>query len=135
MAGYSGTPLSKKLGIKEQFRVMLLDLPADVNTELKSALANCHIAKGEPVDFAMIFVKTAAELKKQFPRFAKQLAATGMLWVSWPKKASGLATDLNENEVRRTGLEARLVDVKVCAINEIWSGLKFVIRVKDRSKS
>jgi len=86
MAGYSGTPLSKKLGIKEQFRVMLLDLPADVNTELKSALANCHIAKGEPVDFAMIFVKTAAELKKQFPRFAKQLAATGMLWVSWPKR-------------------------------------------------
>ncbi|MGB6678769.1 MAG: DUF3052 domain-containing protein [Terriglobales bacterium] len=135
MAGYSGTPLSKKLGIKEQFRFTLLDLPADVKTELQSALASCHIAKDEPVDFAMIFVKTANELKKQFPRFAKQLAPTGMLWVSWPKKASGMAADLNEHEVRRIGLEAGLVDVKVCAVSEIWSGLKFVIRVKDRSKS
>ncbi len=83
----------------------------------------------------MIFVKTANELKKQFPTIAKQLAPAGMLWVSWPKKASGLATDLHENEVRRIGLEAGLVDVKVCAVSEIWSGLKFVIRVKDRSKS
>ena len=135
MAGYSGTPLPKKLGIKEQFRVAMLDLPVDVKGELESELAGCQIAKDKPVDFAMIFVKTANELKKQFPRFAKQLAPAGMLWVSWPKKASGLATDLNENEVRRIGLEAGLVDVKVCAVNEIWSGLKFVIRVKDRSKS
>jgi hypothetical protein len=134
MAGYSGTPLAKKLGIKEQFRVALLDLPVDVKGELESALASCQIAK-EPVDFAMIFVKTANELKKQFPKFAKQLAPAGMLWVSWPKKASGLATDLNENEVRRIGLDAGLVDVKVCAVSETWSGLKFVIRVKDRSKS
>jgi len=131
MAGYSGTPLPKKLGIKEQFRVALLDLPVDV----KGELACCQIAKDKPVDFAMIFVKTANELKKQFPKFAKQLAPAGMLWVSWPKKASGLATDLNENEVRRIGLDAGLVDVKVCAVSEIWSGLKFVIRVKDRSKS
>jgi hypothetical protein len=131
MAGYSGTPLAKKLGIKEQFRVALLDLPVDV----KGELACCQIAKDKPVDFAMIFVKTANELKKQFPKFAKQLAPAGMLWVSWPKKASGLATDLNENEVRRIGLDAGLVDVKVCAVSEIWSGLKFVIRVKDRSKS
>jgi hypothetical protein len=135
MAGYSGTPLPKKLGIKEQFRVALLDLPVDVKGKLESALASCQIAEDQPVDFAIIFVKTANELKKQFPRFAKQLAPAGMLWVSWPKKASGLATDINENEVRRIGLEAGLVDVKVCAVNEIWSGLKFVIRVKDRSKS
>jgi hypothetical protein len=132
MAGYSGTPLAKKLGIKEEFRVALLDMPGDVKAELKSALASCHIVNDGPVDFAMIFLKTAGELKKQFPRFAKQLAPTGMLWVSWPKKTSGLATDLNENEVRRIGLEAGLVDVKVCAVSEIWSGLKFVIRVKDR---
>jgi hypothetical protein len=135
MPGYSGTPLAKKLGIKEQFRVVLLDLPNDVQTELKGALADCHIAKDEPVDLAMIFVKTANELKKRFPKIAKQLAPGGMLWVSWPKKASGLATDLHENEVRRIGLEAGLVDVKVCAVSDIWSGLKFVIRVKDRSKS
>jgi hypothetical protein len=132
MVGYSGTPLPKKLGIKEKFRIALLDMPAEVKGELKSALVSCDVAKDGPVDFAMIFVKTAAELKKQFPRFAKQLAPAGMLWVSWPKKASGVATDLDENEVRRIGLEVGLVDVKVCAVSEIWSGLKFVIRVKDR---
>jgi hypothetical protein len=134
MAGYSGTPLPKKLGIKDQFRVALLDLPGDVKAELKSTLAGCHSAKDGPLDFAMIFVKTAVELKEQFPRFAKQLAPAGMLWVSWPKKTSGLTSDLNENEVRRIGLEAGLVDVKVCAVSEIWSGLKFVIRLKDRVK-
>ena len=134
MAGYSGTPLPKKLGIKQQFRVAFLDLPGDVKAELKSALANCNVGKDGPLDFAMIFVKTADALKKQFPRFANQLAPAGMLWVSWPKKASGVATDLDENEVRRIGLAAGLVDVKVCAVNQIWSGLKFVIRVKDRQK-
>jgi hypothetical protein len=136
MAGYSGTPLPKKLGIKEQFRVAFLGLPSDVKAELKNALATCRIAKAdtEPLDFAMIFVKSAAELKKQFAEISKQLAPAGILWVSWPKKASGVATDLDENEVRRIGLDAGLVDVKVCAVNEIWSGLKFVIRVKDRVK-
>jgi hypothetical protein len=134
MAGYSGTPLPKKLGIKEQLRVALLDLPSEVKAELKGALAGCQVDKGGPVDFAMMFVKSAGDLKKQFPRFAKLLAPAGMLWVSWPKKASGVASDLHENEVRRIGLEAGLVDVKVCAVNEVWSGLKFVIRVKDRGK-
>jgi len=136
MAGYSGTPLPKKLGIKERFRVLLIELPTDVTAELKELLAGCAIAKdgGGPMDFAMVFVKSSSELKKQFPKIAKQLAPAGMLWVSWPKKTSGVATDLTENDVRRIGLEAGLVDVKVCAVNEIWSGLKFVIRVKDREK-
>lgn len=134
MVAYSGTPLPKKLGIKDQFRVALLDLPGDVKAELKSALASCHTANGGPLDFAMICVKTEEELKKQFPRLARQLAPAGMLWVSWPKKASGMASDLDENEVRRIGLKAGLVDVKVCAVSEIWSGLKFVIRVKDRPR-
>jgi hypothetical protein len=134
MAGYSGTPLPRKLGIKDHARVAWLDVPADVQAELKSALASCKAAKAGPVDFALVFVKTAGELKKQFPRFSQQLAPAGMLWVSWPKKASGVATDLDENAVRSIGLEAGLVDVKVCAVNEIWSGLKFVIRVKDRNK-
>jgi hypothetical protein len=132
MAGYSGTPLPQKLGIKPQFRVALRDVPPDVQGELNSVLASCSVAKGEPVDFAMIFVKTAGELKKRFRSHAKQLAPAGMLWISWPKKASGVATDLNENEVRKIGLEAGLVDVKVCALNKVWSGLKFVIRVRDR---
>jgi hypothetical protein len=135
MAGYSGTPLPRKLGIKDHARVAWLDVPADVQAELKSALASCKAAKAGPVDFALVFVKTAGELKKQFPRFSQQLAPAGMLWVSWPKKASGVATDLNENEVRKIGLEVGLVDVKVCAVSEVWSGLKFVIRMKDRRKN
>jgi len=136
MAGYSGTPLPKKLGIKPQFRVALLEMPADVEAEMKEALSGCRITDGQgPLDFAMFFVKTQAELTKQFSHLAKQLAPAGMLWVSWPKKSSGLATDLSENDVRGIGLAAGLVDVKVCAVSEVWSGLKFVIRVKDRGKT
>jgi Protein of unknown function (DUF3052) len=134
MAGYSGTPLPKKLGIKEKFRVTFVELPADVRAELRDALRTCDVAsdaKG-PLDFAMIFTKTQADMKKQFSRTAKQLAPTGMLWVSWPKKSSGVTTDLDENIVRRIGLDAGLVDIKVCAVNDVWSGLKFVIRLKDR---
>ena len=134
MAGYSGTPLPKKLGIKDKFRVTFVDLPSDVRSELRDSLRGCEMASDAraPLDFAMLFVKTQAELKKKFPRTAKQLAPAGMLWVSWPKKASGVATDLDENVVRGIGLNAGLVDVKVCAVSEVWSGLKFVIRVKDR---
>lgn len=131
-AGYSGTPLVKKLGLKPQFRVAFVDLPADVRAELKDALAEVQQAKTGPLDFCMVFTKSAAVLKKEFVRMARQLAPTGMLWVSWPKKASGVASDLDENIVRKIGLDAGLVDVKVCAVSEIWSGLKFVIRVKDR---
>ena len=133
MAGYSGTPLPRKLGIKDQFRVAIFNLPAEVKSELKTSLASCNLATDGPLDFAMIFAKTAAELRKQFPRFAKQLAPPGILWISWPKKTSGVATDLTENEVRKIGLDCGLVDVKVCAVNEVWSGLKFVIRLKDRA--
>ena len=134
MAGYSGTPLTKKLGIKPGFRVAFLDLPGKVKTDLKDALAQCQTVKDgkPPLDFAMVFVNRQAHLKKEFPRFAKLLAPAGMLWVSWPKKTSGVATDLTENDVRTIGLGAGLVDVKVCAVDQVWSGLKFVIRVKDR---
>jgi hypothetical protein len=134
MAGYSGTPLPKKLGIKEKFRVAFVGLPADVRSELRDALRVCDTASDGrgPLDFAMLFVKKRSELKKQFARMAKQLAPAGMLWVSWPKKASGVVTDLDENLVREIGLDAGLVDVKVCAVSDVWSGLKFVIRVKDR---
>jgi hypothetical protein len=137
MAGYSGTPLLKKLGLKPQFRIAFFQLPTGVKAELKEALSACLLVKdgtdgSDPLDFAMIFIKSQAEMKKQFPKFARRLAPTGMLWVSWPKKASGMATDLNENDVRRLGLLAGLVDVKVCAVDDVWSGLKFVIRVKDR---
>jgi hypothetical protein len=135
MAGYSGTPLPKKLGIKEQFWVSFIGLPPEVKAELKDSLEKCHVAKDgrTALDFAMIFTKSTSELKKQFPQVAKQLAPAGMLWVSWPKKTSGVPTDLTEDAVRNIGLDEGLVDVKVCAVNEVWSGLKFVIRVKDRA--
>jgi hypothetical protein len=134
MPGYSGTPLPRKLGLKENFRVTFVGLPADVKAELRDALSVCSLAKDGhgPLDFAMIFEKQQSELTRAFERLAKQLAPAGMLWVSWPKKASGMATDMNENDVRRIGLEAGLVDVKVCAVSEVWSGLKFVRRVRDR---
>ena len=134
MAGYSGTPLPKKLGIKEGFRAALFNAPANVKDELKDSLAACQIGRDErgPLDFAILFVKNQAELKKEFVRLAKQLSPAGIFWISWPKKSSGVATDLDENKVRDIGLAAGLVDVKVCAVDEVWSGLKFVIRVKDR---
>jgi hypothetical protein len=81
----------------------------------------------------MIFTKSKTELSREFKQVAKQLAPAGMLWVSWPKKSSGVTTDLNDNVVREIGLKAGLVDVKVCAVTDIWSGLKFVRRLKDRN--
>jgi hypothetical protein len=86
----------------------------------------------KPVDFLMVFTKSKQDLSDDFAHLSKQLTPAGMFWVAWPKKSSGVATDLNENIVREIGLATGLVDVKVCAVTEIWSGLKFVRRVKDR---
>ena len=137
MAGYSGTPLPRKLGLKPQFRIAFFQLPSEVKAALKDSLSGCRLIKDRraELDFAMIFIKGQPEMTEQFPKFARRLAPAGMLWVSWPKKTSGVITDLNENDVRRIGLAAGLVDVKVCAVSEVWSGLKFVIRLKDRAKS
>ena len=134
MPGYSGTPLPKKLGFKDGFSVRLLDAPADVRAQLKTPLSACTAVSDEnsPLDFAMLFAKSKADLAKEFKRLSKQLTPAGMLWVSWPKKSSGFATDLDGNVVRNIGLAAGLVDVKVCAVTNVWSGLKFVRRVKDR---
>lgn len=134
MPGYSGTPLAKKLGIKDQFRIALLDVPQDVLAELRPAFDNCEIVKlpGSSLDFAFLFVKSRVELKRKLITAARALAPAGMLWIAWPKKSSGVSTDLDENIVRDAGLGAGLVDIKVCAVTEVWSGLKFVIPVKDR---
>lgn len=132
MTGYSGTPLPKKLGIKPGFRVRLINRPREMPEDLRAALTECTLASGDTLDFAMLFSKSREELSNEFPRMAKSIASAGMLWVSWPKKSSGVATDLDENTVRKIGLAAGLVDVKVCAVTEVWSGLKFVRRVKDR---
>ena len=134
MPGYSGTPLPKKLGIKEGFRALLVRAPEDVRAELREALNGCEVLR-EPrngLDFVMVFTNSRAELGKEFNRITKELGSAGMLWVSWPKKSSGVKTDLDENLVREIGLAAGLVDVKVCAVTDVWSGLKFVRRVKDR---
>jgi len=116
MPGYSGTPLPKKLGIKDGLRVRLQNAPADVRASLKAELAGCKIQGDDktPIDFAMIFTKSQADLAREFKKLSRQLAPAGMLWVSWPKKSSGVATDLDENVVRDIGLAAGVVDVKVC---------------------
>lgn len=133
MPGYSGTPLPKKLGIKPGFRVHFVNLPADVRDELRDSLAECITPRPpDKIDFSMFFTKSRTELAKEFSRLSRLLTPAGMLWVSWPKKSSGVPTDLTGNDVRDIGLDAALVDVKVCAVTDVWSGLKFVRRVKDR---
>ncbi len=134
MAGYSGTPLSKKLGIKDGFRVALMGVPAEVRAALSESLGKCTVIKAPtaPLDFIHLFAKSRADLETNLRRAAQALAPAGMLWISWPKKSSGVATDLTEDVIRAIGLRAGLVDVKVCAVTEVWSGLKFVIPVKDR---
>jgi hypothetical protein len=134
MPGYSGTPLPKRLGIKPGFRVALDDVPPEVKAELKEALASCEFVHGlkKPVDFLMVFTNSKQDLAEDFAHLSKQLTPAGMFWVAWPKKSSKVTTDLDENIVREIGLAAGLVDVKVCAVTEVWSGLKFVRRLKDR---
>lgn len=134
MPGYSGTPLPKKLGIKPGFRLLFIDAPSEVLAELKSSTAGCEVvdSRKAQIDFALVFAKNRSGLSRDFHRLEKQLSPAGMLWASWPKKSAGVATDLDENVVRGIGLAAGLVDVKVCAVTEIWSGLKFVRRLKDR---
>lgn len=136
MPGYSGTPLAKKLGIKDDFRIALLHVPDKVKTELDGAFAKCKIERisSKDLNFIFLFAKSRAGLEMELWPAAKALAPAGMLWISWPKESSGVATDLTEDVVRQSGLDARLVDVKVCAVTEVWSGLKFVIPVKNRPK-
>ena len=102
-----------------------LELPTEVTVNSKSR---------KPLDFAMLFAKREKDLKKDFSKYKSKLKPTGMLWVSWPKKSSGATTELSETNVRTIGLAAGLVDTKICAVNDIWSGLKFMFRLKDRPK-
>jgi hypothetical protein len=136
MAGYSGTPLIKKFGIKEGFRIAYVNAPDDIDAEI-GPLPNNVKKISRPVnamDFVLLFTKSQASLRKDFSKYAKTLVPNGMLWIAWPKRSSGVITDINENNVREIGLAAGLVDVKICAITEIWSGLKFVYRVEDRKR-
>ncbi|MFD0999074.1 DUF3052 domain-containing protein [Ohtaekwangia kribbensis] len=134
MAGYSATPLVKKLGIKPGFCMFVQKQPEGYWTWLEPLPERVAIRQtltGE-LDFIHVFVKERSVFEKEFVRSKKHLKKDGMLWVSWPKKSSGVQTDLDENIIRAVGLEAGLVDVKVCAVDDVWSGLKFVFRIKDR---
>ncbi len=134
-AGYSGTPLAKKLGIKAGSRVLLVNAPPNFVDELAPLPENVvFVADADSaVDVIVLFVEREIELRDRFSELAKRLVPSGGLWVAYPKKAAKVLTDLGENNVRDIGLEAGLVDNKVCAIDEIWTGLRFVIRVKDRT--
>ena len=136
MAGYSGTPLVKKLGIKADFEIAFVNAPTNFVTqlELPAGVKVKSISKSHNLDFILLFVKTRAALAGGFTQCAEKLQSNGMLWVSWPKRASGVSTDVSESVVREIGLAAGLVDVKICAVDETWSGLKFVYRLKDRPK-
>jgi hypothetical protein len=130
--GYSGTPLIKKLGIKPEARIEFVAAPKNFRNLLGPLPKQATIQRQGTLDFALLFTKAKSALAAAFPRLRDRLESNGMLWVAWPKKTSGVGTDLTEGIVRTYGLEAGLVDVKVCAIDDTWSGLKFVRRLKDR---
>ena len=133
-SGYSGTPLAKKLGIKDNFSIMIVNAPDyyfDLFTDLPKNLITT--AKSN-IDFIHYFTSKQATLTKDILSLKKQLAQDGMIWVSWYKKSAKMPTDVTEDIVRNLALKNGLVDIKVCAVDELWSGLKLVIPIKDRKK-
>ena len=124
----------QKIGIKPGHRIVLRNHPPTFLTDLGKLPEGVESSErlAGKADVVVYFTDKRAALEKEFGKLSSALVPDGMLWISWPKKASGRATDLNENIVREIGLDQGLVDVKVCAIDETWSGLKFVIRMKDR---
>lgn len=136
VAGYSGTPLSKKLGIKDGSRVAIVRAPEGFENTLGKLPPGVSLrtqARGR-LDVIVFFATRRRELERRFPTLARNLEPNGGFWVSWPKRASGVATDLTGDVAREIGLGAGLVDNKVCAIDEIWSGLRFVCRLADRPR-
>lgn len=134
MAGYSGKPLFEKLGLKTGQRAFLWNAPDHYQAELKPLKSSIQLKsrmKG-PFDFIHFFTANKGELEERLPKLKQELDHSGCVWVSWPKKSSGVSTDLTENVVRDLALSCGLVDVKVCAVDETWSGLKLVYRLKDR---
>jgi hypothetical protein len=131
VAGYSKTPLPKKLGLKPGMRGTFQGIPVEIYETLQPLPEGFITLKaGKDLDYIHYFAESVADLEKAFGALKKSLAKDGMLWISWRK--GKVNTDLTENDVRRIGLENGLVDVKVCAVDDLWSGLKLVYRVKDR---
>jgi hypothetical protein len=134
MAGYSGTPLITKLGFKPPLRVLTINAPKDYRTWLGDLPDGVTLAARttKPLQAAHVFATDQALLHKQLATLREQLAPTGFVWVSWPKRAAKVVTDITEDRIRALALPLGLVDVKVCAVSEVWSGLKLVIRKSQR---
>ena len=136
-AGYSGTPLVKKLGFKPGFQVRIVQAPEYYKELLEDLPKDVEFVNNSktPKDLIHLFVQKKEDLIKSLYSLRKELKPNGMIWVSWPKKSSGMASNVTEDDIRKEAIQNELVDIKVCAIDETWSGLKLVIPVKSRSKS
>ena len=134
MAGYSGTPLARKLGIKPSTIVVLINAPANYRKLLGNFSNGVEFTNrvGANSNFIHFFTTHRSKLEKQLRRLRTKIADAGTLWVSWAKKSSGVATDITEDVVREVALPLGFVDIKVCAVDETWSGLKLMIRRQNR---
>jgi Protein of unknown function (DUF3052) len=135
-AGYSGTPLAKKLGIKPLAKVALVGAPPDFERDLEPIPEGARVSRrlSSPCDVIVFFTTEHADLLGRLAKLAAALDPAGGLWVAWPKKSSGVATDLVFDSVQHAGLALGLVDNKICAVSDIWSGLRFVVRKENRPK-
>lgn len=135
-AGYSGTPLFKKLDIREGFKIRLYQAPDHFMDLLENLPSNVHfmINLEDKKDLIHFFTDSAIELHDNIKNLREEIKSNGIIWVSWPKKASKIMTDINEDYIRNLALKNGLVDVKVCAVDDKWSALKLVIPLKDRIK-
>ncbi|MGZ3943396.1 MAG: DUF3052 domain-containing protein [Mucilaginibacter sp.] len=132
-AGYSGTPLAKKLGIKDGFHISLINAPEYYLNLFTDLPPNLYFDRDDAkIDLIHFFTKSKTEYEALLLSLKDQIKSNGIIWVSWPKRASKIATDITEDIIRNYALKIGLVDIKVCAVDEIWSGLKLVIPVKDR---
>jgi len=137
MAAYSQTPLAKKLGIKEGFKIKCVNVP-NYYFKLFSDLPRDIIVSDDTnikKDFIHVFVQNVKQLEATIPKVKNEIEENGMIWISWYKKASKIPTDVTEDLVRKIALRNGLVDVKVCAVDDVWSGLKLVIPVKNRNRN
>ncbi len=136
MAGYSKTPLVKKLGIKPDHRIQFIDAPDDFDDTLgpvpEGVVVHRSMRGRGPYDVIVFFTKSQAKLRARFDKLRERMNPACGFWICWPKKSSGVKSDLTEDVIRRVALDAGLVDNKVCAVDETWSGLRVVIRVRDR---
>lgn len=133
MAGYSSTPLFKKLGYQSEFRVLVVNTPEHYFEWIEGYPDTVgFFQKGKGLHLIHYFETTLSSLYKKLPLLKERITQNGMIWVSWPKKSSKVPTDINEDEIRKLALSIGLVDVKVCAVSEVWSALKLVIPVSSR---